>query len=831
MTDTVPSSNTALDFRALFEATPAPYLVLRPDFIIAAANEAYLRAARSAREAILGRDIFDVFPDNPDDPNANGVANLRASLKRVLQTGAPDTMAVQKYDIPMPPESGGGFEERYWSPVNTPVFDDRGALTHILHRVEDVTAVVQARAREASMQSEIAAQAQAMEERQQRNARRGVLATLTDEMRDQKTPDDLTYCAAEILGRALGVSRVGYGTIDLDTETLCVVRDWHAPGVATLAGITPLRDYGSVLDDLVLGRLVAIDDVSKDPRTASAATGLTARSAAALVNFPIMELGRLVAVLFINNAQPVAWAFQDLALIKAVGERTRTAGDRLRSVLALRDSEAKFRTIADAMPQMVWSTLPDGYHDYYNQQWYEFTGMPEGSTDGEAWSGMFHPDDQQRAWQAWQHSLDSGKTYEIQYRLRHHSGKFRWVLGRALAVRNDEGGIIRWMGTCTDIDDQKIAEDELRLASSRKDEFLAMLAHELRNPLAPISSAAQLLKLQKGDDKRVQLASDIIVRQVRHLTDLVDDLLDVSRVTRGLVALEKVTLDLKSVVHSAVEQARPLIEARRHELVLRIASARACVSGDKTRLVQVIANLLNNAAKYTPQGGEITLQLEVEDAQARISVRDNGSGIAPTLLPYVFDLFIQGERTPDRAQGGLGLGLALVKSIAALHDGRVSAFSDGIGKGSTFAIMLPLAPEAGATDHVPADGAAHAGRAAPVRVMIVDDNVDAAQSLAALLEAEGHLVMVAEDGESTLKAIEGAAIQVFILDIGLPDMDGYELARRLRADPANAGAVLVALTGYGQAHDRVLSKAAGFDHHFVKPVDSAALSRLLAVVN
>ena len=445
-----------------------------------------------------------------------------------------------------------------------------------------------------------------MEERQQRNAHRGVLATLTDELRDQKTPDDLTYCAAEILGEALGVSRVGYGTIDLDTETLCVVRDWTAPGVDTLAGITPLRDYGSFLDDLILGRFIAIDDVRKDPRTASAAAGLTARSAAAFVNFPIMELGRLVAVLFINNAEPVAWAAQDLALIKAVGERTRTASERLRSVLALRDSEAKFRTIADAMPQMVWSTLPDGYHDYYNQQWYEFTGMPEGSTDGEEWNGMFHPDDQPRAWEAWQQSLDSGKTYEIQYRLRHRSGGYRWVLGRALPVRDDEGRIIRWMGTCTDIDDQKMAEDELRLASSRKDEFLAMLAHELRNPLAPISSAAQLLKLQKGDDKRVQQASDIIVRQVRHLTDLVDDLLDVSRVTRGLVALEKVTLDLKSVVHSAVEQARPLIEARHHDLVLRIASARACVSGDKTRLVQVIANLLNNAAKYTPQGGEIT---------------------------------------------------------------------------------------------------------------------------------------------------------------------------------------------------------------------------------
>ncbi|MDL2357985.1 MAG: ATP-binding protein [Pseudomonadota bacterium] len=820
MADTASCRTTTPDFRALFAATPAPYLVLRPDFTIVAVNDAYLRAALCTRDAILERGLFDVFPDNPDDPKANGVANLRASLMRVLATAAADTMAVQKYDIPLPPESGGGFEERYWSPVNTPVLDERGAVTHIIHRVEDVTAIVRA-------QSEIAAQAHEMAQRQELDARRGVLATLTDEMRDQKTPDDLTYCAVEILGTVLGVSRVGYGTIDLDAETLHVVRDWTAPGVATLAGATPLREYGSFLDDLILGKFIAIDNVDYDPRTAMAAAGLRARSAAAFVNFPIMELGRLVAVLFVNHAYPLAWAAADLALIREVGERIRTASERLRTVLALRASEAKFRTIADAMPQMVWSTLPDGYHDYYNQQWYDFTGMAEGATDGAQWNHMFHPDDQQRAWQAWRHSLACGQTYEIQYRLRHRSGAYRWVLGRALPVRDDQHRIVRWMGTCTDIDDQKHAEDELRLASSRKDEFLAMLAHELRNPLAPISSAAQLLKLQKGDDKRVQMASDIIVRQVRHMTDLVDDLLDVSRVTRGLVTLEKVALDLKSVLHSALEQAQPLIETRRHELVLRIASARAFVSGDKTRLVQVIANLLNNAAKYTPQGGEITLQLEVEGAQARVSVSDNGNGIAATLLPYVFDLFVQGERTPDRAQGGLGLGLALVKSIAALHDGHVSARSEGIGKGSTFAIVLPLTAEELASQALCADGAA--GRAVPLRVMIVDDNIDAAQSLAALLESDGHQVTVAEDGASTLKAVESAAVEVFILDIGLPDMDGYELARRLRANPAHAGAILVALTGYGQAHDRVLSKAAGFDHHFVKPVDSAALSEVLAL--
>jgi PAS domain S-box-containing protein len=491
---------------------------------------------------------------------------------------------------------------------------------------------------------------------------------------------------------------------------------------------------------------------------------------------------------------------------------------------ALRESEAKFRTIADAVPQMVWSTMPDGLNDYYNEQWYVFTGAARGSTSGDGWSHFVHADDQERARVAWQASLATGKIYEIQYRLRHHSGLYRWVLGRALPVRDDAGRIIRWMGSCTDIHDQKLAEDELRQAARRKDEFLAMLAHELRNPLAPISSAAQLLTLGAGDPQRAKKSGEIILRQVRHLTDLVDDLLDVSRVTRGLVQIEKTDLDLRDVLHSAVEQARPLIEARQHSLNVQMTGAPAPVSGDKTRLVQVVVNLLNNAAKYTAQGGHITLSLEADDREACIMVADNGSGIAPNLLPYVFDLFVQAERTPDRAQGGLGLGLALVKRIAALHDGSVHALSEGLGQGSSFMVILPLRQEDAAASTALAAGA---GLAGPARVLIVDDHIDGLQMLAALLVAQGHAVTMAQDGAGALKEAAAAQFDVFILDIGLPDIDGYQLARQLRMTPAGSTALMIALTGYGQAHDRVLSKAAGFDHHFVKPVDSALLAELL----
>ncbi len=499
--------------------------------------------------------------------------------------------------------------------------------------------------------------------------------------------------------------------------------------------------------------------------------------------------------------------------------------DRLMAERELRASEAQFRTIADAIPQMVWSTLPDGYHDYYNRQWYEFTGTPLGSTDGEGWNGMFHPDDQPRAWGVWRHSLETGEPYEIEYRLRHRSGEYRWVLGRAQPVRDEQGRIVRWMGTCTDIHEQKRVRDELLATNRRKDDFLAMLAHELRNPLAPISAAAHLLKAAPSDPTKIARSADIIARQVRHMTELVDDLLDVSRVTRGLVELEHQPVEIKAVLGHAIEQARPLIESRGHQLTTRMPAGEVHVLGDRTRLVQVVSNLLNNAAKYTPANGALSLVLTVGE-QVEICVADDGSGIEAALLPHVFDLFIQGERTPDRAQGGLGLGLALVKSLVELHGGRVTAASEGRGRGAMFTVTLPLlnaeAVPTPAPQPVP-NAAAEAG----LCVLLVDDNQDAAETLGLLLESLGHEVRLAHDPAHALAAMEAAAFDAFVLDIGLPGMDGYALARELRARGKGRPAIFIALTGYGSANDRQRGGDAGFDHYLVKPADLEELARVL----
>jgi len=358
-----------------------------------------------------------------------------------------------------------------------------------------------------------------------------------------------------------------------------------------------------------------------------------------------------------------------------------------------------------------------------------------------------------------------------------------------------------------------------------------MLAHELRNPLAPISTAAQVLRLRQGDAAYALRAGEIIERQVRHMTELVDDLLDVSRVNRGLAELERVEVDMRTVLHGALEQARPLIERQRHTLVEEVGPGRALVIGDSKRLVQVLANLLTNAAKYTPEGGRIAVSLTTTPDEVRLAVRDNGIGIEAALLPHVFDLFTQAKRTPDRSHGGLGLGLALVRSMIVLHGGRVEADSAGLGLGSEFTVILPRHAGAASATAMPGDAAQNGTQPAPLmrarRVLIVDDNRDAAESLGVVLGAAGHSVTVEDTPAAALRRAASEAIDVYLLDIGLPGMDGHRLVEHLRAMPNAAGATMIALSGYGQAQDIEASTRAGFDAHLVKPVE---LPRLLALM-
>jgi signal transduction histidine kinase len=373
---------------------------------------------------------------------------------------------------------------------------------------------------------------------------------------------------------------------------------------------------------------------------------------------------------------------------------------------------------------------------------------------------------------------------------------------------------------------QRMRHEQMLLEARHKDEFLAMLAHELRNPLAPITSAAHLLGLANIDSTGIAKSSAIIRRQAAHMKSLIDDLLDASRVTNGLVSLDFTPVVINDVINEALEQARPLIATRGHQLDLDIPDEAARVSGDHKRLVQVLANLLTNAAKYTPPRGKLALRLTLDERQVTLNVSDNGIGMTPDMQENVFGLFTQATRTPDRAQGGLGIGLALVKSIVELHHGSVDVFSSGLGRGSTLTVRLPRAHSLLARAQMAPSVVNLA--VVPLDILVVDDNVDAAEVLAMTLAANGHTVAVEHDSSGALKRVHQLMPDVCVLDIGMPNIDGNQLARDLRLLPAAQNILLVAVTGYGTRHDRQTALAAGFDHYFVKPVDIAALLQVMA---
>jgi PAS domain S-box-containing protein len=423
--------------------------------------------------------------------------------------------------------------------------------------------------------------------------------------------------------------------------------------------------------------------------------------------------------------------------------------------------------------------------------------------------------------------------YDQPARLRGKDGSIKHVLIHSNG-RWEDGKFRHTRCLTRDVTERKRLEVELQRkyaqlaeAERLKDEFLAMLGHELRNPLAPIRNVTEVLRRRNGADAADQQMYGMLARQVQHMARLLDDLLDVGRITQGKIQLQKEPLDLMAVIARAIETSRPLIESRRHRLSVALPEATVRLRGDLTRLVQMLANLLNNAAKYTPEGGKVVLTAQHRDDMVRLEVNDNGSGIAPAILPRVFDLFAQADRTLERSEGGLGIGLTLVRRIAEMHGGHVDAFSEGVGRGSTFVVHLPVIQES----EDGSEAASTAPLSLPVparRILLVEDNQDAAESLAALLQLSGHEVTIALNGISAIEIARALRPEVILLDIGLPELDGYQVARRLRDERCTAP--LVALTGYGLPEDRQRSRLAGFDHHLVKPVDPGALDAVLREV-
>jgi PAS domain S-box-containing protein len=406
----------------------------------------------------------------------------------------------------------------------------------------------------------------------------------------------------------------------------------------------------------------------------------------------------------------------------------------------------------------------------------------------------------------------------------------RYWLCSYYPVKKQDGTVLGAGAVVTDIDDLKRLEEALKDADMRKDQFLAMLAHELRNPLAPISNAAQIMKVEGPNGPSFQWSIEVIEDQIKHMTRMVDDLLDVSRITRGKVVLQKELIELAAVVELAVEASQPLIQGYHHELTITLPPRPVILDVDPPRMAQVLSNLLNNAAKYTDEGGQIALIAQQIDGEVIIRVIDNGIGISSQLLPEVFELFTQGDQTLSRSRGGLGIGLTLVQSLVELHDGRVTARSGGPGLGSEFEVRLPLPVQDSVVPHD--SGAAVrepvAGTLPRRRVLVVDDNRDNASSLGLLLEALGQEVYTAHDGPMALALTRQHCPEVVLLDIGLPGMDGYEVARQCRRQTGLDQSIVVAMTGYGKDEDRRRSQEAGFNAHFVKPLSLDDLRSLLS---
>ncbi len=523
-----------------------------------------------------------------------------------------------------------------------------------------------------------------------------------------------------------------------------------------------------------------------------------------------------------NIREPDADLVETLTIVSA---QLGQAWQRQRTESALRHSETQLRLLADTIPQLAWMADADGNIFWYNQRWYHYTGTAPEAMQGWGWQVVHDPVVLPSVIEKWTAALRSGSSFEMVFPLRAADGSFRPFLTRVEPLRDDDGGILYWFGTNTDISNIRQMEDALREADRRKDEFLAMLAHELRNPLAPISTALHILDRPEASDAMQQGARQMIGRQVEHLVRLVDDLLDVSRFIGGKVTLRRQLTDLEHVVTRAIEVALPALKARGHDFDARLPSTPVMLDVDEVRITQAIGNLLTNAARYTPPGGSVVLEAQVGAGTVEVGVRDTGIGIDASMLDKVFDLFVQADHDGASIHGGLGIGLTLARQLVRLHGGDITVSSAGRGRGSVFLLTLPQTDGSAAqtTPEVDATGIA------PIDVLVVDDNQDAAESLALLLRLLNNNVRTCNSGASALAAAAEHRPQLVLLDLGMPGMDGFEVARRLRTEPG-APLVIVALSGWGQQSDRDRTTEAGFDRHLVKPVAACELERLLGDV-
>jgi PAS domain S-box-containing protein len=833
------------DFYAIFASAPGSYLIITPDenHTIIAVNDAYLAATLTTREQLIGVNLFDAFPDNPADPNATGVRNLRASLQSVVSRRAPHTMAVQKYDIRRP---DGRFEERYWSPINTPVPGKDGkAIACIVHCVQDVTEIVRLKHSHVQLGKVNAALKQQVHHAGDATDSRVRAAENQLQESNALLAEYGQRLLAEAALRKSDERFRGFVTASFDA-VYQMNADWTE--MKSLQGREFIADTTDASHTWI-EKYIHPDDRSM----------VLAAVAAAIRNKSIFQLEHRIlradGSLGWTNSRAVPLLDDRGEIIEWIGAASDIT-DRKRDEVTLRDMSLQlelqhrlFEQIASTTPDFIYVFDLNGRFLYANRRLLEVWGTTFERAVGKSLIELGYPQ-----WHADMHMKELRQVIDTRQPIKGEvpftggsgiSGVYEYIF---TPVLGPDGEVEVIAGTTRDVTERKqlmanerTARAEAERASRMKDEFLATLSHELRTPLNAILGWAEILRGGSTGTEDLREGLDTIARNARVQTQIIEDLLDMSRIIAGKVRLDVQRLNLADVVQAAIDTLRPAAEAKQIRLQVVLDPLAGPVSADPNRLQQVFWNLLTNAVKFTPRGGRVQVLLERINSHLEVSVVDTGEGIAPDFLPYVFERFRQSDASTTRRHGGLGLGLAIVKQLVELHGGSVRARSAGlVGQGSTFTVCLPLTvlhgdamssterrhPSAGSGPINPQACA----QLTDVKILVVDDEPDARALIKRLLEDCEAAVTVAASAAEAFDLLRSALPDVLISDVGMPQEDGYSFIRRVRAlGAAEGGAVpAVALTAYARSEDRMSAIRAGFQHHVAKPVEPAELITIVA---
>jgi len=640
---------------------------------------------------------------------------------------------------------------------------------------------------------------------------------------------------ARMLAEHLEVNRCAYA--EVESESVFVITGDYNRGVRSIVGRWPVASFGAELERCMLANEpYVVDDVEVDPRAGFELGAYRQADIRAVICVPLHKAGRFVSAMAVHQRVPRHWTAAEIELVLTIVARSWESIERTRVVRGLRETADRLALAMSAANLGDWSWDATTDIVTMSPRAAEIFGILPGPYM--TWTdmrGLIHADDRERARLEVERAVARRDSYDIEYRIRRPSGEEVWVSAKGRAQYDTGGQALGMFGVVQDVTERKRLEQELRRraeelaeADRKKDDFIALLAHELRNPLAPLRTGLQLMQLKAEDVNTVGKTRAMMDRQLTHMVRLVDDLLDVSRMNRNKLHLQKSRVQLSEVLSNAIETAGPAIEAAGHELSVSLPPEPIFLDADLTRLAQVFGNLLTNSAKYTERGGRIWLTAELQSGEALVSVRDTGIGIPADALPHIFDMFSQVDRSMERVTGGLGIGLALVKGLVEMHGGLVTAESDGLGNGSTFTVRLPISYRA--SESAPQDSAGDLGWPwrSGQRVLVADDNRDGAESMATMLQLLGNEVHLAYDGMEAVEAAERVRPVLILIDVGMPRMNGLDATRQIRQREWSRGVTIIALTGWGQEGDRERSRAAGCDGHLVKPVSLLELEKLLA---